>query len=74
MADEQRFPVYRLLGGHIACQLRPGDRWQVVDDALVDMLLEVFDGVTLQPGLVVQVLESPKETGAARELQWSAAP
>ncbi|MEQ1943910.1 hypothetical protein ABMA32_15965 [Mesorhizobium sp. VNQ89] len=55
MAEEQRFPVYRLLGGHIACQLRPGDRWQVVDDALVDVMLSAFDGTALRLGMAVTV-------------------
>ncbi|MBL8580129.1 MAG: hypothetical protein JNK47_23260 [Mesorhizobium sp.] len=74
MADEQRFPVYRLISGHIACQQRPGDRWQVVDDGLVDTMLEAFDGVALRPGMIMSIFVPASETDSARKPKQTVAP
>ncbi len=73
MADEQRFPVYRLISGHIACQQRPGDRWQVVDDGLVDTMLKAFDGVALRPGVVISVLEHASDPDVAGQRKQAVA-
>jgi len=45
--DVGRFPVYRLIDGRVMYQLRPGDRWTPVEDAVAARMLQIFDGVPL---------------------------
>ena len=43
----ERFPVYRLIDGRVMYQARPGDRWSLVDDAVVAKMARTFDGLSL---------------------------
>ncbi|HEY6629961.1 MAG TPA: hypothetical protein VIZ90_00780 [Rhizobiaceae bacterium] len=45
--DPGRFPVYRLIDGQVMYQLRPGDRWSLVEDAVAARMLRMFDGTPL---------------------------
>ncbi len=43
----ERFPVYRLIDGRVMYQARRGDRWSLVDNAVVARMFRAFDGMPL---------------------------
>lgn len=65
---EIQFPVYRLIGGQVVCQSCPGGRWNSVDEVLVDIMFEAFDGVALRRGMTLKVQESELEATVNRTL------
>lgn len=44
---EERFPVYRLIDGRVMSQAQRGDRWSLVDEAVVAQMFRMFDGMPL---------------------------